>query len=413
MRYTLKKVDILSLRKLVFRVLLISFIFSFGYALGINGYRVSQPSFFEFKIDKSAPSNKDVDFNLFWKVWDALGESYYDKSKLDPVKMVEGAIRGMVTSIGDPYTVYLPPEENKIVEEDLEGSFGGVGIQIGFKGKQLAVIAPLPETPADKAGIKAGDFILAIKDEKKKIDITTGGISLPEAVQIIRGPAGSEITLTLLRDGKEEPIEVKLVRADIKVPSVILSFEGENKDIVYLKLLKFGGETESEWNTAVSKIISNKPAGVILDLRNNPGGYLQGAVDIAGDFLGLGTVVVSQELNGNKDDFKTDRLPRLQKYPLVVLVNEGSASASEILAGALRDQAQVKLVGKTTFGKGTIQEPRKINGGAGLHITIARWLTPRGEWINEKGLIPDIEVEDNLETPEDEQFQKALEVLKT
>lgn len=411
MRYTLK-VDTLSLRKLVLRVLAISLIFSLGYVLGSKGYKVSQPSFLEFKVDRSVPENKNVDFSFFWKVWDALGASYYDKSKLNPSKMVEGAISGMVAAIGDPYTVYLPPEENKVVEEDLQGSFGGVGIQIGFKGKQLAVVAPLPDTPAEKAGVKAGDFILAIKDEKKKIDKTTGGMSLPEAVQIIRGPAGSEVTLTLLRDGQNEPIEVKLVRADIKVPSVILTFEGRNKDIAYLKLLKFGGETENEWNNAVSKIISNNTKGIILDLRNNPGGYLQGAVDIASDFLKLGTVVVSQEVNGKKDDFKTSRLPRLPRYPLVILVNEGSASASEILAGALRDQAEVKLVGKTTFGKGTIQEPKTINGGAGLHITIARWLTPKGEWVNEKGLKPDIEVDDKPDTTEDEQFNKALEVLK-
>jgi carboxyl-terminal processing protease len=366
----------------------------------------------EFKVDRSVPENKNVDFSLFWKVWDTLGASYYDKSKLNPSKMVEGAISGMVAAIGDPYTVYLPPEENKVVEEDLQGSFGGVGIQIGFKGKQLAVIAPLPDTPAEKAGIKAGDFILAIKDEKKKIDRTTGGMSLPEAVQIIRGPSGTEVTLTLLRDGQDKPIEVKLVRAEIKVPSVVLTFEGKNKDIAYLKLLKFGGETENEWNNAVSKIIASNAKGIVLDLRNNPGGYLQGAVDIASDFLKLGAVVVSQEVNGKKDDFKTNRLPRLQKYPLVILVNEGSASASEILAGALRDQAEVKLVGKTTFGKGTIQEPKTINGGAGLHITIARWLTPKGEWVNEKGLKPDIEVDDKPDTTEDEQFNKALEVLK-
>lgn len=157
------------MRKLVLRVLLISVIFSTGYVLGASGYRINQPSFLEFKVDRRVPADKNVDFSLFWKVWDTLGTSYYDKSKLNPSKMVEGAIQGMVASIGDPYTVYLPPEENKIVEEDLEGSFGGVGIQIGFKGKQLAVIAPLPDTPADKAGIKAGDFILAIKDEKRKL----------------------------------------------------------------------------------------------------------------------------------------------------------------------------------------------------------------------------------------------------
>jgi len=221
---------------------------------------------------------------FFGKFRDMLGTSYYDKSKLNPAKMVEGAISGMVASLGDPYTVYLPAEENKVVEEDLEGSFGGVGIQIGFKGKQMAVVAPLPNTPAEKAGVKAGDFILAIKDEKKKVDQSTGGLSLPEAVQLIRGEPGSEVILTLLRDGKEEPIEVKLTRADISVPSVVLSFEGENKEIAYLQLLKFGGETGSEWTKAISQITAGQVKGIVLDLRNNPGGYLQEAVDIAGDF---------------------------------------------------------------------------------------------------------------------------------
>ncbi len=413
MHYTFK-VNIVALRKFLIKVFAVFLIFSLGYLTGVKGYRVSQPNFFNFKIERGTPVDKqNIDFSLFWKVWDMVGSSYYDKSKLDPVKMVQGAIQGMVAAIGDPYTVYLPPEENKVVQEDLEGSFGGVGIQIGFKGKQLAVIAPLPNTPAEKAGIKAGDFILAIKDEKKGVNVSTSGLSLPEAVQLIRGKSGTEVTLTLLSDGKEEPRDVKVVRADIVVPSVVLSFEGENKEVAHLKLLKFGGETDKEWNKAVSEILSSKASSIVLDLRNNPGGYLQEAVDIAGDFLKTGTVAVYEEVNGVKQELKTNRNPRLSGYKVVVLVNEGSASASEILAGALRDQANIKIIGKTTFGKGTIQEPKQINGGAGLHVTIARWLTPSGYWVNEKGLKPDIEVEDNVDTKEDEQLLKAIEVLKS
>ncbi len=413
MHYTFK-VDIVSLRRLLVKIFAVSLIFSLGYFAGAKGYKISQPSFFEFKVERTVPPDKqNVDFSLFWKVWDMLGSSYYDKSKLDPYKMVQGAIQGMVAAIGDPYTVYLPPEENKIVQEDLEGSFGGVGIQIGFKGKQLAVIAPLPNTPAEKAGIKAGDFILAIKDEKKGVNVSTSGLSLPEAVQLIRGKAGTEVVLTLLRDNEEEPREVRITRANIVVPSVILSFEGDNKEIAHLRLLKFGGETDKEWNKAVSEILSSKASYIVLDLRNNPGGYLQEAVDIAGDFLPLGTVAVYEEVNGIKKELKTSRSPRLSGYKVTVLVNEGSASASEILAGALRDQAKIKIVGKTTFGKGTIQEPKQINGGAGLHVTIARWLTPSEYWVNEKGLKPDIEIEDNPDTKEDEQLLKAIEILKS
>ncbi len=413
MHYTFK-VDIVFLRRFLVKVFTFSLIFSLGYLVGVKGYKVSQTSFFNFKIERTNPPDKqNIDFSLFWKVWDMVGSSYYDKSKLDPVKMVQGAIQGMVAAIGDPYTVYLPPEENKVVQEDLEGSFGGVGIQIGFKGKQLAVIAPLPDTPAEKAGIKAGDFILAIKDEKKGVNVSTSGLSLPEAVQLIRGKAGTEVTLTLLRDNENEPREVKITRADIVVPSVVLSFEGDNKEIAHLKLLKFGGETNKEWNKAVSEILSSKANYIVLDLRNNPGGYLQEAVDIAGDFLKTGTVAVYEEVNGVKQELKTSRSPRLSGYKLVVLVNEGSASASEILAGALRDQAKIKIVGKNTFGKGTVQEPKQINGGAGLHVTIARWLTPSGYWVNEKGLEPDVKVEEDVETKEDEQLLKAIEVLKS
>lgn len=413
MRYTFK-VNIHTLRRLFIKVFVFSLVFSFGYFVGNKGYRVSQPSFFEFKIDRALPPGKEnVDFSLFWKVWDMLGSSYYDKSKLDPAKMVQGAIQGMVAAIGDPYTVYLPPDDNKLVQEDLEGTFGGVGIQIGFKGKQLAVIAPLPETPAEKAGIKAGDFILAIKDEKKGVEVSTSGMSLHEAVKLIRGKAGTEVTLTLLRDNEEKPREVKLVRADISVPSVVLSFEGENKDVAHLRLLKFGGETEKEWKEAVAKILSSNISYIVLDLRDNPGGYLQGAVDIAGDFLDKGTIVVYEETGGVKKDMRTDRIPRLSRYKVVVLVNGGSASASEILAGALRDKAEIKIIGETTFGKGTIQEPKQINGGAGLHVTVARWLTPNGDWVNESGLKPDIEIKDDENTKEDEQLLKAIEVLKS
>ena len=412
MHYTLK-VNIDSLRRFFVKVFVFSLIFSFGYFVGSKGYKINSPGFFEFKIDRSLPAGKEnIDFSLFWKVWDMLGSSYYDKSKLDPVKMVQGAIQGMVAAIGDPYTVYLPPEDNKLAQEDLEGTFGGVGIQIGFKGKQLAVIAPLPDTPAEKAGIKAGDFILAIKDEKKGVEVSTSGMSLPEAVKLIRGKAGTEVTLMLLRDNEEKPREVKVVRADIVVPSVVLSFKGENKDVAHIRLLKFGGETEKEWNKAVSSILSGGASSIVLDLRDNPGGYLQGAVDIAGDFLNKGTIAVYEETGSVKKEIRTERSPRLLQYKIVVLVNGGTASASEILAGALRDQAKIKIVGEKTFGKGTIQEPKQINGGAGLHVTIARWLMPSGEWVNENGLKPDIEVKDDENTEEDEQLLKAIEVLK-
>ena len=412
-KISLPKVSFVKARKLILTVFSISIIFSLGYTLGIKGFKVERNGF-NVQISRENPlDKKQIDFSLFWKVWDILTANYFDKSKLSQTNFIYGAISGMVASIGDPYTVFLPPQENKVVEEDLSGSFEGVGIQLGFKGTQLAVVAPLPDSPAEKAGIKAGDFIVGIKDEVKKIDQGTVGISLNEAVKIIRGPAGTKVTLAILRDGTGEPLVFELTRARQDVPSLILSYVGENKDIVHLKLLKFGGETNEEWEKAVLEILKNgKVNKIILDLRNNPGGYLQGAVDVAAEFLKSGSLVaIEEKADGTREEFKTQKIGLLTKVPMVVLINGGSASASEILAGALRDGRKTKIVGEKSFGKGTIQEPLQLEDWAGLHITVARWLTPSGFWVNEKGLEPDVKIEDDSKTTEDEQLNEAIKQL--
>lgn len=410
----LPKLNLRKVRVMIVLVVVLLGVFSGGYLLGVKRYRLEVNKVGQVTLSRAIPLGKEkVDFALFWKVWDDLNASYFDKTKINPVKMVYGAISGMVASLGDPYTVFLPPEENKLVKEDLNGSFDGVGIQIGFKGKQLTVIAPLPGTPAEKAGIKAGDGIIGIKDSARGVDMGTVGISLPEAVEAIRGKKGTKVTLAILRDGVSEPIIVEVERGEINVPSVVLSFEEkDSQKIAVIKLLKFGGETNGEWEKVVTKILKDTPSGIILDLRNNPGGYLQGAVDIAGEFLPTKTLVTYEEnALGQKNEYQTSKLPRLGKYPLVVLVNKGSASASEILAGALRDQAKIPIIGEVTFGKGTIQEPRELEQGSGIHITIAKWLTPGGTWVNDKGLVPDVKVEDDPNTPNDEQQEKAFEML--
>lgn len=401
-----------AVRKTILISILIGVIFTSGYFLGFNGFRIESGKFPIIKISRELPKNReDVDFSLFWRVWDTLESSYYDQSKINTSKMVYGAISGLVASLGDPYTAFLPPEENKVVEEDLSGSFEGIGIQIGFKGKNLAVIAPLPDSPAIKAGIKAGDFIIGIKDEVKKIDTSTSGITLTDAVKIIRGKAGTKVTLLLLRDESNEPIKVEVERAKLDVPSVVVDFIDDN--IAHIKLLKFGADTDSEWDKAVLQITSHKSpvTGIVLDLRNNPGGYLQGAVDIAGEFLNKGSVVVIEDRGSTKNDFKTDRLGNFINKNVVILINAGSASASEILAGALSETKGYKLVGVTTFGKGTIQEPLQLEKGSSLHITTAKWLTPKGVWINEKGLEPDVKIEDKEDTTLDEQLQEAIKQL--
>lgn len=407
-----KKVS--KLRKVLAAIFIVLVTFFIGFYLGQRNLKVNFTRRPVVTISRELPSGKeDLDFSLFWRVWDTLFANYIDKAKLIEENMVYGAIRGMVAAIDDPYTVFLPPEENKVVQEDLQGSLEGVGIQIGFRGSRLVVIAPLPGTPAEKAGLEAGDFLVGIKDEAKDIDMGTVGISLHEAVKAIRGPSGTTVTLTALREGEEEPLVFDIVREQINVPSVTLSFVGEGEDIAHIKLSKFAGETNFEWDKIIRDILL-KPAisGVILDVRNNPGGFLQGSVDIASEFVASGeTVVIEENAQGERAEFKVERIGRMLNMPIVVLVNEGSASASEILAGALRDINGTLLIGEKTFGKGTIQEPLQVNGGAALHITTSKWLTPSEYWVDEKGLEPDFILEDNPDTEEDEQLLEAIRVL--
>lgn len=354
-----------------------------------------------------------ADFGKFWEVWRMLEKSYVDPTALDYRQMTWGATEGLAQSLGDPYTQYLPPEENKAVNEDLAGSFYGVGIELGYEDKTLAVIAPLKGTPAEAAGVQAGDLILHIKDESKGVDLDTTGMSLPEAVKNIRGERGKTVVLTLYRSGKAEPFEVSIVRGEIVVPSVEVSYiERGGKKYALLELHRFGGRTDDEWNQKVAEITRAKVDGVVLDLRNNPGGYLDGAVYVVGEFLDSGEVV-KQEGRDKSQVYDVDRAGALTKTPLVVLVNKGSASASEITAGALQDHERAKIVGETTFGKGTVQEVQDLSDGSSLHVTIAKWILPSGRWIGKEGVKPDVEAKDDAETKDkDEAVDKAIETLK-
>ncbi len=403
-----------KVRKFVLVFLLILFSFSGGYYFGVQGFRAQITKSLQISLSRQTPPDKNVDFSLFWQVWDTLSSKYYDKTKLNPNQMVYGAIGGMVSSLGDPFTMFLPPSQNKMVNEDLSGSFSGVGIQIGFdKTGKLSVEAPLPGSPAESAGVKAGDFIAHIKDVKKNIDIDTPGITLGDAVTDIRGPVGTTVTLTLIRAGETSPIKVDLVRAKLDVPSVSLKFVGDNNKIADLKVNSFDAQTPDEWNKKVDEVLAHGGInGIIVDLRNNPGGYLQDAVDLTSDFIKLGSVVVVEaDGNGNKIEYKSQKAGRLLNLPVIVLINGGSASASEIMTGALQDQIKAKTVGTKSFGKGTVQEPIDIAGGAGLHVTIAKWLTPNGTWVHGKGITPDVVVENQTAT-EDAQLKAAIGLFK-
>lgn len=354
-----------------------------------------------------------ADFGKFWEVWKRLEKSYVDPTKLDYSKMTWGAMQGLAQSLEDPYTQYLPPKENKAANEDLNGTFYGVGIELGYKEETLAVVAPIANSPAEKAGVKAGDLILHIKDEKKNVDVDTRGMTLPTAVSHIRGDKGTDVILTLYRDGGAKSFDLKLTRDEIVVPSVELSYVDKNgKSYAHLELHRFGGRTDKEWSEKVAEIIAKRPAGVVLDLRNNPGGYLDGAVYVASEFLSSG-VVVNQEGRSSNETYSVNRNGSLVSIPLVVLVNKGSASASEIVAGALQDNKRAKIVGETSFGKGTVQEVQDLADGSSLHVTIAKWKTPNGNWIHKNGIKPDVEVkaEDAKEgeKPVDNQLDKALE----
>jgi carboxyl-terminal processing protease len=374
--------------------------------------------------NKQPPKNVNIDFKLFWDTWDLVSKDYLDKKAIDPQKMFYGAIQGMVAAVGDPYTMFLPPEQQKATSEDLGGSFSGVGLELGFnKDRRLVVMAPLDDTPAAKANIRANDIIVKINDED------TTGMSITDAVKLIRGQKGTEVILTIFREGEDQTRDITLIRDTIVVKSVKLSFldTKTNKKIAWVKLTRFGERTSSEWNDAVGQILASNTQGLILDVRNNPGGLLDDAVYVGSEFLEGGDVVIVENAKGEKNYQKVNRAGKLLKLPMYVLVNKGSASASEIVAGALQDRKRAKLIGEQTFGKGTVQEALELPGGTGIHITTAKWLTPNLRWANDtEGFKPDIEVTQPLATASasvspqpsanpsqsDLQLQKALELLQ-
>lgn len=349
--------------------------------------------------------SENVDFALFWNVWDKLKKTYFDRTKLDVKTMYYGAVSGMVAALGDPYTAFLTPDQNKENKQELSGTFEGIGAQLGYKDKNIVVIAPLPDSPAEKAGILAGDLILKIDDR------FTVGMTLPEAVAKIRGKRGTKVKLAIRHEKSDSSTEIEIARDNIIVKSVTLTYKNQ---VAVIKLSQFGDNSNDEWNKAVTEIVNKGSAvkGVVLDLRNNPGGYLTGSVYIASEFLASGVVVIQEDGNGQKQNYSVDRQGRLVNKPLVVLVNQGSASASEIVAGALQDYKRARLVGLPSFGKGTIQDAQDLEEGAGLHVTVAKWLTPKGRWINGTGLTVDEKVEMDIKDPtKDPQLEKAIAML--
>jgi carboxyl-terminal processing protease len=348
-------------------------------------------------------------FDTFWKVWNILNEKSIYAGKVTDQDRVWGSVKGLASSMGDPYTVFFPPSENKLFAEEIQGSFGGIGAEIGVKDNVLTVVAPLKNTPAWDAGLKTGDKIIKINTT------STNGMSADKAISLIRGPKDTVVTLVVLRPGENKTRDFKITRKNIDIPTIDTELRADN--IFVIKLYSFTANSSSLFGDALEKFQASGSHKLIVDLRGNPGGYLDAAVNIASWFIDEGKVVVSEDFGSKeKPVYYRSHGPRLfnDKLQMVVLVDGGSASASEILAGALQQNHVATLIGETTFGKGSVQELVPITDDTSLKVTVAHWLTPNGTSISLKGLDPDIKVPytaKDADSKRDPQMDKAVSVL--
>lgn len=361
----------------------------------------------------SATPDTTADLQEFWRVWNLMDEKFVStKATTTPgsIERIHGAIAGLVDSFGDPYTVYLPPAEAEQFAEDISGNFSGVGMEVGLQDNLITVIAPLPETPAERAGIRSGDVITKINGE------STENMSVDQAVRLIRGEEGTEVALTIYREGETEFLEKKITRAVINIPTLKTEVAG---DVFIIKLYSFNALSESKTREAIEEYKRGNYKKLVLDLRGNPGGFLESAVSIAGYFLPSGKVVVRENFGDSKEEevyrSQGQLITNLNPDNFVILIDGGSASASEILAGALAEHKVATTIGETTFGKGSVQELVELPGDSALKVTIARWLTPEGVSFSEGGLEPVVMVEvtsEDIEAKKDPQQDAALKWLK-
>jgi carboxyl-terminal processing protease len=408
-RNFLNKLKQLPARRSVALIFLIVLIFIGGFYAGrVGSNNINRPLAYSPEAENAVLNQEgdNLNFNLYWEVWDNIRGLYVDKNKLQDKEMFYGSLRGLAQSTDDPYTVFMDPAESKEFSDDLAGKFEGIGAEIGLRHDICTVVAPLDGMPAQKAGLMAGDKIYAVDD------VSTIGLTINEVVKKIRGPKGTDVKLTIIR-GQDKPQDIVVTRSLIIVKSV--KTEMRSDGIFVIRVSNFNEDTQSLFNEAVNMALVKNPKGIIVDLRNNPGGYLDTAVNMAGEWIEEG-MILAEQLNDNKrNEYAADGRARLKDFPTVVLINGGSASASEILAGALRDYKKATTVGETTYGKGSVQTIRDLSDGSSLKITVAKWLTPAGDFINDKGINPDIEVEltqEDVDKNLDPQFDKALEILK-
>lgn len=386
-----------------FSILLVLGIFGVGFFIGTES---------KLRENQSLNAQSPADLGEFWEVWNLIEEKYVpasDKKVVSDEEKIQGAIQGLVSSLGDSYSRFLTPEENKEFNEAISGNFSGVGMEIDSKDNVLTVIAPLKDSPAEKAGIKAGDIILKI-DGKVAADL-----SVDEAVELIRGEKGTTVEIIIAREGEKGSMSFKIVRDNIKIPT--LKSEMRKDGIYVISVFNFSAGVEGDFRKALREFVLSKSNKLVIDLRGNPGGYLEAAVDIASWFLPTGKVIVREDFGSNT----TEKVFRSKGYNIfssnldvVILVDNGSASASEIVAGALKEHGVAKIVGEKTYGKGSVQELIPISDDTSLKLTIARWLTPNGVSISDSGLEPDVKVEqtkEDLKNGIDAQLEEAIKIL--
>lgn len=358
------------------------------------------------QVDDSISQN--IEFQLYWDVWDSIKENYVNTGKISEKELFYGSLQGMVDSLDDPYTTFMNPEKHKEFNEGMSGKFEGIGAEIGIKNDILTIIAPLDGMPAQKAGLLSGDKVLEVDGESTK------NMTVNDAVNKIRGKKGTDVVLTVFRDVIGETKKITITRGIITIKSIRTDFRDDG--IVILKLINFNNNTLNDFNDAVRDIKSKECKGLIIDLRNNPGGYLSTSVEIASEWIENGPIVIESFGDHDEEDniYNARGVARLKDYPTVILINQGSASASEILAGAMRDYDKAIIVGSQSYGKGSVQTLKNFKDGSSIKITIAKWLTPNRISISDKGITPDVVVDytmDDYENDRTPQMDEAVQVL--
>lgn len=394
--------------RVLIAAVLLGIVIGGSYTAGyLSGTRTYSATLLPPALSSATSTDKAEQFKVFWEAWDLVEKEFYDRTAVNATEMTYGAIAGMLASLKDPHTAFASPSISSITDEDMKGSFDGIGVNVEMKDGLVTVVTPIEGSPGEAAGIKPGDVIVKVDGR----DTTT--LPLLEVVALIRGPRDSVVELTLIRAGEPEPLVIRVKRAEIVVESVMAKML--DHDIAYVKLTSFAEPTADLLAKRLNELMAANPKGLILDLRNNPGGLLDAAVDVTSQFISEGVVLYQQSRD-------TEKMPHYAKsggvatsIPMAVLINKGSASASEITAGALQDVGRAKLIGEPSFGKDTVQNVHRLSDNSTVRVTISKWLTPKEQPIHDTGLRPDIVVpltEEDYEARRDPQLDRAVEYVR-